>query len=717
MAVNARQPGPAETPETPCPNAGPESPFKLLWRRKGAVLLCIALALGAAAIYLSMTPPSYRSTAALLVDRRDEQLTEGAGPRSHPENFLPTQCRLMQSSLILRDAMRRGNLDTTQALSGASDPLEQLKKILTVDLGRRHDIISTSVTCQVPDEAARIANAVVEAYLAHQQKESSHTLDTLKEQRELRQKELEDKIRQMVDFQVTHGQSQFEIDEDNIVIRRLGQITEALTRAELEVVEARYHAQLVEEAKDNPERIREMVNASRDGPSIHEASRLYREEQDLIQAQNRLREMQLHYTQDHPALRSCQEDIANIDKKIENIRREHREAFIQTARDRFELARKKLRELQDSFSQQQQKIMQINTLGAQFALLQTDVDRTRSHVDVLDARIKQLDLAARTAGTVRYEMLEEAQPAQEPVSPNARRILTLALLAGVLLGCGLAMLMEWTDSRYRSAMEISQEIQHPVLATIPRASGRCGPEILGQKVRLDPMGPVAEAVRILNTAIHFAAGKGNYKSVLVTSAEPGEGKSTVASNLAIAMAQCRKRVLLLDADMHRPMQHLTFRVNAEPSAGVTSEGKVPPLEKLLIRPTQTAGLDVLPGGPLLEAAMEVLGDEGFEYLLQRLGKSYDRIVVDAPPLLHVAEGQALAAACDHVVMVVRADSTDRQSTQRAHQTLHNLQASFLGLVLNRAAIGRGYKYRGYLRGKSRRRLKPQFRMDTSARVG
>jgi capsular exopolysaccharide synthesis family protein len=717
MVNETRQPETQTGPESLTPPPGAESPLKLLWRRKGVILGCIAAALGAAALYLSLTPPKYLSQAQLHVQRRGDPLEETTASTSHPANFLPTQCQLMGSSLILRKAMDEAHLEQTDTLRQAPDPIEKLKKILNVELGRRHDIISASVTCEEPDEAARIANAVVEAYVRHQKQESTQTLQTLKDQRDIRQRELEDKIRQMVDFQVTHGESQFETDEDNVVIRRLGQITEALTRAELELVDARYRAKLAEEAADDPARLAELVNASRDGPSIHEASRLYREEQDLILAENRLRDMRRHYTQDHPALRSCEQDVEKIQEKIRRIRREHEQAYIEAAQERFEVAKQKLNELQQSFSQQQEKILQLNTLGAQFALLQTDADRTRSHVDVLDARIKQLSLATEAAGTIRYEILEEAMPSTNPVSPDARRIVTLSLLVGVLLGCGLALMLEWTDSRLRTPAQVTREIRHPVLVNVPKVAGRSHPEILGQKARLDGSGAMAETMRILNTSLHFSCSKGKYKSVLITSAEPGEGKSTVASNLAITMAQCGKRVLLLDADLYRPMQHLTFRVNPAATEPVATEGKIPPLEKLLIRPTQIRGLDVLPGGPLLEAAMDVLGDQGFEYLLKRLGKSYDRIVVDAPPLLHLAEGRSLAATCDATLLVVRADRSQRDSTQQAHQTLHEVGANFVGMVLNRVKPSRNYRYRSNApRSGGRKRVKLPFRVDNTSRI-
>jgi capsular exopolysaccharide synthesis family protein len=673
----------------PAPN---DSALALLWRRKWVIVACVALALGAAAVYLRLVPSRYRSQALLHVGRRAEEVLDGAAPASHPSNFLPTQCELMKSSLILRAALDKPGIADSRTLTGGeADPIERLKEVLSVDLGRRHDIISTSVVSEHPAEAARIANAVVEAYIEHQRAESSQTLETLREQRAKAQAELDDKVRQMVDFQLAHDQG-FENEQDDVALRRLAQLSESLTRAELELVDARYHWDTARQAADEPARLQELVTAAQNGVTMHEAARSYRTEQELLRAQNTLDSMRKHYSPDHPALISAKEEVRRIRGELEKIRDEQCQAFIVAARDRYEVAQRKLNAVQDRFEQQQQRAMQINTLGAQFALLKTDAERTGAHLDVLDARLKQLDLAGPGNGLIRYEVLEEAHPSDKPVSPNARKVITLALLAGVILGCGLAVMLDWSDSRFRSAAEVSKEIRHPVLGAVPRIPGPSSPEIMGQKVRMDPTGPVAEAMRIIATSVYFGTNRGQYKSLLVTSAAAGEGKSTIATNLAITLADSGKRVLLIDADMHRPMQHLSLRVSPEPSPSA-KEGQIPPLEQLLVRSTQIRGLDLLPGGALLGAAIDVLGDKAFEYLLERLGKKYDRIVIDAPPLLPVAEGRALAAVTDGVLLVVRSDRGDRESTQAAHRTLHDVNANFLGLVLNRSKASGRYGYK------------------------
>src|SRR5690606_13249588 len=173
------------------------------------------------------------------------------------------------------------------------------------------------------------------------------------------------------------------------------------------------------------------------------------------------------------------------------------------------------------------------------------------------------------------EVLEGASPDNLPFSPRKSRVLAIALAAGLVLGTGLGLLRDWMDQRLRSAEEVMATLGVPVLGTIPHMSRRLTQVQRGQKVFLDPMSEVAEAFRTVRTAVYFGARSDRAKTLLVTSAMPGDGKSTTASNLAIAMAQAGQRTLLLDCDFRKPTQHIIFEVDATVGVSTVLAGREP----------------------------------------------------------------------------------------------------------------------------------------------
>src|SRR5690606_2751592 len=182
---------------------------------------------------------------------------------------------------------------------------------------------------------------------------------------------------------------------------------------------------------------------------------------------------------------------------------------------------------------------------------------------------------------------------------------------------------------------------------IPHMSRRLTQVQRGQKVFLDPMSEVAEAFRTVRTAVYFGARSDKSKTLLVTSAMPGDGKSTSASNLAIAMAQAGQRTPLLDCDFRKPTQHIIFEVDASVGVSTVLAGREP-LERAIQR-TAVEGLDILPGGPIPLNPSEILNSQAFSDMIDELSVRYDHIVIDSPPVNAVTDARILGALCDVTV--------------------------------------------------------------------
>jgi capsular exopolysaccharide synthesis family protein len=202
----------------------------------------------------------------------------------------------------------------------------------------------------------------------------------------------------------------------------------------------------------------------------------------------------------------------------------------------------------------------------------------------------------------------------------------------------------------------------------------------GQKIILKPRSIAAEAYRTIRTAVFFGVPKGQAKTILITSPAQGDGKSTLASNLAIAMAQAGQKTLVMDADLRRPMQHNIFRVDR--AKGLTALLAGAQTLEQVIQPGPVKGLDILACGPEIPNPSEILNSDAFEKDLEKLTQLYDRIIIDSPPVTPVADSQILSAIADVTLLVLKAEKSTRRQSQVARDSLQSVGGRLLGAVVN-----------------------------------
>mgnify|MGYP001815928934 CR=1 FL=1 len=325
-----------------------------------------------------------------------------------------------------------------------------------------------------------------------------------------------------------------------------------------------------------------------------------------------------------------------------------------------------------------------------------DPSRQSEYERELEDLAVSIDLARTSSST----LIDAATPPGEPYEPNLMRTVTLALVVGLLLGLGAAFLVDYLDTSIRDEGDLQAATGLPNLGTIPRVA-LPDKAIEGHIVTRDaPQSPAAEAYRALRTAIRFMSLDRPIHSVLVTSARPGEGKTTTATNLAVVAARSGQRVLLSDCDMRKPQAHLFFALSNE--VGFTSVllGEVT-LQEAAQFPKGEGKLAVVPSGPLPPDPSDLLSGETTHRALDKIRNEVDLIILDSPPVLPVADPTVLAGMVDGVIVVASAGATDRRQLARAIGRLQQVEAPLLGTVLNRyEAKGEAdYRY-GYDRPSS-----------------
>ena len=281
-----------------------------------------------------------------------------------------------------------------------------------------------------------------------------------------------------------------------------------------------------------------------------------------------------------------------------------------------------------------------------------------------------------------------------PSSPVDRGLLTQTLLAaaiGFLLAAGGAYLIEYLDNTFRNSDEVQQKLGLTTVGAVPSTAGeQKGNELV---MVTDTQGTTAEAFRILRTNLQFTAVARPLVRLLVTSSLPAEGKSFVCANLAVAMAQTGRRVILVDCDLHRPRQHKVFGlVN---NMGLTSALLAADLmePERFLQPSPVPKLRVLTTGPLPPNPAELLGSQRMRDVLDSLQKQADLVLIDSPPVSVLADSAILSSHTDGVLMVLHAGKTSRDVVKRSLAALQQVHAHVIGVVLNRMPLrGGGYYY-------------------------
>jgi capsular exopolysaccharide synthesis family protein len=307
-------------------------------------------------------------------------------------------------------------------------------------------------------------------------------------------------------------------------------------------------------------------------------------------------------------------------------------------------------------------------------------------------------------------IIERAEVPGGPISPNPKRNYQLAVLLGLALGIGMALLLEHLDNTVKTPDDVKEELGLPFLGMVPLAEGRA---VLRQSQREGVSSGVKEAYRLLRTNLIFSSAERTGRVLVVSSASPGEGKTTTVANIAISLAQNGARVLAVDGDLRRPTLHQHFAIHKTPGLSDLIVGKCQPSDSVQI--TRFQGLHVLPCGYIPPNPAELLGSRNMTEVMAALRSHYDWVLIDSAPILGMADTPVLSAAADGVALVVSAESTTRPAILRAVDQIQTVGGRLLGVILNRVNLERnsyyygqyyGEYYRSYYKEGTKRRDKP-----------
>jgi capsular exopolysaccharide synthesis family protein len=409
------------------------------------------------------------------------------------------------------------------------------------------------------------------------------------------------------------------------------------------------------------------------------------------QAERTVNEVSQRYGPMHPKMVEAKiaRDAARaaLDRQLDQI--------AASVQKEYEIARDRENQIAGELGSAKGEMQDLNRKQYQLSALQRDVDSNKQLFDMFQTRFKE-NSASSGMETANARIVEAARVPKSPVYPNKQKAIMVGLLLGLTLGISLAFLLDHMDNTLKGGEDVERRLNVPVLGLLPKlkTSGKkdYGPLSYFKE---QPKSSFSEAVRTIRTGVLLSAIDHPHRRVLVTSSVPGEGKTTLASNLAYALGQMRK-VLLIDADMRRPSVHRGLPETSEAkglSHFVSGEANI---SDCMTHIADT-NLYVMRAGAVPPNPLELLSSKRFEDALEGLSKAFDHVIIDCAPACAVSDALVLSRMVHAVVYVIRSDSTPWQLADQGLKRLRRVNAPLVGAVVNqvlprKGRYGYGYSY-------------------------
>jgi len=676
------------------------------WRWLILAAVAVGLALGVAVTLL--TTPRYRAAVTLQVNPPavailDTNNGENDAAKDNSQDFVATQVGLLSSrSLAERVAQDLNLAGNPNFVSQKADPATRLQ-IATDKVAENLDVIPPesgelirySYSSESPQLSAQIANAVADAFinssLQRKYEASAYARNFLERQIAKTRGELENSERQLVQYAQAQGiintssagssspdGSSSNSDADSPQGESLIQLNQALSDATAKRVAAQgaYQAALGS------------------GLTSQEAASTQPLQQQVAALQAQYQDKLTYLKPDHPEMVSLHSQIEELQKQIAKDAAQVSSALINSLRADYQAASSAERALQAKVAQLKGQVLNLRGRSIQYAILQRDVDTNRALYNALLQRYKQVGVAGGI-GTSPVSIVDHASVPAAPYKPKLILNLLVGVVLGLIAGMGIAVVLEYISDTIKTRDDVRKKLGIPCLGSIPKRSGK---DFLLQDLS-DPGSAVSEAYSTVAASLQFSTESGVPKVLLASSARSGEGKSSSVLALAQNFARRGNSVLLIDCDLRKP----AFKTAAD-DIGLTKLLTNDEPVAAHVSATQFENLWLLGAGPLPPNPADLLSTPRFQAILREAAAQFDMVLIDAPPVLGLADSSLLAAICKNVIFVVESGKTRRAAAVEAVNRLRRSGAHVLGAILSKSvedsraygyAYGSGYGYGKY----------------------
>jgi len=687
--------------------------LRALYRRRWAAISVLVVVVLSTLLYIVFATPEYEGRAKLVINPAEPNVVafkDVLDENTSKLDYYQTQLEILRSRTLARRTLERLQLwkdpefnpkptklaraigafsrlvrPSSREQAVDSEARETARQSQAIEVFQRKLRISYRADTRVFDVGFRspnakramdVVNTLTQAYIDENlgvklgvSKQASDWLnDRLAESR----RQVESSEEALQRYRESHADVSLS-EQQNITVQKLADLSAAATRARMERigVESEYL----------------QLRSIRDNTAAFDTLPILLANGTIQQLKTELAALQRQQVTLSETLGDRHPDILRTKAAIQRVREQlqaEATTVAESAHNQLTAIQSKERSLFAALEGQKQEALALNAKAIQFNVLQREVTSTRQVFDALLQRTKEMQISSELNVT-NIRVVDPAELPQRPIWPQKRVLLALALVVGFPLAVGLVICLEQLDKTIKSTQDIGR-LGVRLLGfapALPSSLGRA--RLLLDNKRLPQ--EYAEAIRTVRANLLTAAPSdpsSTMKSVLVTSAGAGEGKTLVAANLAVALAQAGRRVLLVDADMRRSEVHNVFDVGETSVPGLSAVLQARASVRDAVRPSQIAGLSILPAGVSPESAADLLELPVLERVLATIKDEFDWVIIDSPPVAVASDATSLAHTAACVLFVVGSHMTSESEARAALEQLSSAGANIVGAVLSRA---------------------------------
>jgi capsular exopolysaccharide synthesis family protein len=706
--------------------------WRSIARRKWSILALACMVAVAAAIVANAWTPIYRSTVTLLVEQNKpriaptQEVYDSGGDGFSREHF-QTQVEILKSrSLAVKlvdrlDLTRHADFDprqhkrpllervkkqlgfTVEDLAWSETSLRNaavvsLMRRTSVDPVRLSQLIRVSFESADPDTAAEIANSIAESFIESdvqaRQEITSRANDWLGERLGGLKKNVDNSERALQDYRERARMIETRGLAQSGAGSQLADEMSRLVAARQRRAAAEHSYNQVKNVSDH--NILPVVMRNPLSVRLNEAE---------AEAERRLTELANRYGPEHPRMIQAASEL----KTAREHTRRHIQTVVASLASEYELARANEKAAERHLAEARTNIQQINRKEFDLGALERAVATNRQIYELFLNRFRETRASPDLRTSAVARVTDPARASLTPIKPNKEQLIAISFIVALIAGALIALFLERLDNTLKSADDVEEKLEQPMLTMLPLLSGDEA-KAVGRHYLDDPKSVFSEAIRTARTGVLLAAGDPRKMTLLVTSSVPDEGKTAVALNLALAEAQT-KRVLLVDADLRRPS--VGEKLGIDPGKpGLTDLLAGAATFAQCLQRVDGSSLYALTSGQVPLNPLEMILSQRFEQLIKALAGTCDMLVIDSPPVHLVSDALVLSKLATGVLFVVKADSTPYPLVRRCVSALEEVEAQVFGITLNQldfrkaeryygAYTGSSYKYDGYYTQKSK----------------
>ncbi len=715
--------------------------WKVIRKRQWIILAFFLIAIITTAIGTFTMQPIYRGTTTIQINKENPQIVdfkELFAVNRMDMDYYQTQYKLLESRSLARRVISSLKLSEHQEFlpqpetlfqkwkssilspirnlfaspRPRKDSLESDKETplvnaflskLRIEPIRNSRLVRIHFDSNFPDLSSQVPNTLAAAYMQQNLETRFIATQQAKEWLTSQLDDLKAKVERADEALHAFG-SKHDIlsleEKENVTILRLTELNTALTKAESE--------RMAKEAL-----YKQMKDGNFDSiPSILENKLIMDLKQAYIQLEGQYMKLSESFKPEYPEMVRLQSQMQTIQKRLDaEIKK------INTGiKNDYESSLRRESLLRDAFENQKVRAQEMKERAIQYNILKREADTNRELYKGLLQRMKEAGVSAGIMAS-NIQIVDQAEFPEKPYKPDKRNNLLLGAVVGLFLGVGLAFFFEFLDNTIKSSEDVEQLIRLPSFGMVPEISNdrrRRAENGRPYPVELitfgHPKSMLSEAYRNIRTSILLSFSEKPPKKIAISSPNPAEGKTTTVINTGIALSQTGARVLIIDADMRKPKIHKVF--DEENGSGLSNFLSGHAELESIIKKTEIPNLYYIPSGPLPPNPSELIGSNIFKNMMESLGKTFDYLVIDTPPVLGFADSVILSTSVDGVILVVLSGKTPREALQRAKEILYQINAKILGVVINRVDIQRSdygyyyYEYQHYYREEDKRKALP-----------